>query len=279
MEFKYDIALSFAGEDRDYVERVANIIKERGVKVFYDKFEKVDLWGKDLAIHFDYVYRKSARYCIPFISRHYKEKIWTRHEIRTAISRAITENREYILPARFDDTELDGIRPTIGMLDLRLLSPEGLAQIILEKLEKEPSVPITEKEQPDGNIYLSLKAHAIPPGVVIGFFLSVDATNTVRENRYFNQPIFELSKPIHGDADTFQLTNMVEKMKFPRKLEFGETLQVMYQLPMEFIDSLKTLRGKAVTLVAVVSTTVGEKFRSNEYKIDDLISWIEKYGR
>lgn len=49
MDYKYDIALSFAGEDREYVEKVATLLKENGIKVFYDKFEQVDLWGKDTA--------------------------------------------------------------------------------------------------------------------------------------------------------------------------------------------------------------------------------------
>ena len=36
MDYKYDIALSFAGEDREYVEKVATLLKENGVRVFYD---------------------------------------------------------------------------------------------------------------------------------------------------------------------------------------------------------------------------------------------------
>ena len=37
---KYHIALSFAGEDREYVDKVAHQLQEKGVKVFYDKFEE-----------------------------------------------------------------------------------------------------------------------------------------------------------------------------------------------------------------------------------------------
>ena len=44
----YDVALSFAGEDRKYVHRVAEALAEKGVKVFYDNFEEADLWGKYL---------------------------------------------------------------------------------------------------------------------------------------------------------------------------------------------------------------------------------------
>jgi len=40
---KYDIALSFAGENRAYVEEVAAGLKAAGVKVFYDAFEKANL--------------------------------------------------------------------------------------------------------------------------------------------------------------------------------------------------------------------------------------------
>ena len=38
----YDIAVSFAGENRPYVEEVANGLKAAGVSVFYDGFEKAD---------------------------------------------------------------------------------------------------------------------------------------------------------------------------------------------------------------------------------------------
>lgn len=277
MEYEYDVAFSFAGEDRAYVEEVAEILKKEGVKVFYDKFETVDLWGKDLAIHFDFVYRKSARYVVPFISKYYKEKIWTRHEIRSAISRSILENEEYILPTKFDDTELDGIRPSLGILDLRKYSSQQLADMILQKLKREPSKPVAEKLQPQSNVYLALNAHVIPPGKVIGFLLSVNVTNPMKENRYFNGPLFVLSKPINGNADAFRLVRSLEQIRFPKKLEFGEQLQATYELPFSFVTSLKEIQGQDVTLTATVSTTIGEKFVSNEKKLDEIIAWVEMY--
>ena len=48
---KYHVALSFAGEDRDYVKRVAAQLKSDGVSVFYDDYEEAALWGKDLYAH------------------------------------------------------------------------------------------------------------------------------------------------------------------------------------------------------------------------------------
>jgi hypothetical protein len=45
---EYHVALSFAGEDREYVDQVAGHLRRLGVNVFYDKYEQVDLWSKDL---------------------------------------------------------------------------------------------------------------------------------------------------------------------------------------------------------------------------------------
>ena len=130
----YEIVLSFAGEDRLYVEAVARFLKERNVNIFYDKYEQVTLWGKDLSEHLDKVYRGNARYCVMFLSKNYAEKVWTNHERRSAIAKALEEKTEYILPARFDSTEIPGIRPTIGYVDLLGIQPEELGKMIIQKL-------------------------------------------------------------------------------------------------------------------------------------------------
>ena len=134
-KFEYDVALSFAGEDRVYVEKVAKYLKEKGIEVFYDDYEKTGLWGKDLYVYLDEVYQKKARYCVMFLSCHYAEKLWTNHERKSAQARAFIEKGEYILPARFDNTEIPGIPPTIGYIDLRSLKPEEFGKLIIEKLE------------------------------------------------------------------------------------------------------------------------------------------------
>ena len=131
---KYDVALSFAGEDRVYVEAVARYLKEQNVEPFYDGFETVSIWGKDLIEHFDWVYRLGAKYCVMFISEHYGRKMWTRHERRSALAAALEHHREYILPVRFDDTQLPGLPPTIAYIDLENIQPEELGEMILRKL-------------------------------------------------------------------------------------------------------------------------------------------------
>lgn len=131
---RYDIALSFAGEERVYVDRVANILRERGVSVFYDLFEEADLWGKDLYAHLVDVYQNRAKFTVMFISKAYASKLWTNHERRAAQARAFQESQEYILPVRFDDTEIPGVLPTIGYIHLEGRSPDSLVSLITRKL-------------------------------------------------------------------------------------------------------------------------------------------------
>ena len=60
-KFKYDVGLSFAGEHRDYVRQVADVLKEREFKVFFDDYERTELWGKDLYVHLSKVYQEMSQ--------------------------------------------------------------------------------------------------------------------------------------------------------------------------------------------------------------------------
>jgi hypothetical protein len=133
-EKEFDVALSFAGEDREYVENVANILHEMSIRVFYDKHETITLWGKDLFTFLKDIYQNKARYTIIFCSKHYAKKLWSNHERRSAQAKAFESNKEYILPARFDDTEIPGILPTTGYINLNEYSPKEFAKLIKEKI-------------------------------------------------------------------------------------------------------------------------------------------------
>src|ERR1700728_1727804 len=101
---KYHVALSFAGEDREYVEKVAVQLAAEGVSVFYDRFEEATLWGKNLYTHLSDVYENRAVFTVMFISEHYKQKLWNNHERESAQAQAFENNKEYILPAFFDES-------------------------------------------------------------------------------------------------------------------------------------------------------------------------------
>jgi len=131
----FDVALSFAGEDREYVENVANALAALGITVFYDRFEQVNLWGADLAEHLGRVYGKDSRFVVLFASRHYAAKAWPNHEKQFALARHLKGDKGRLLPVRFDETEIPGLPPTMGYLDVRALGPEKLAELIRQKVD------------------------------------------------------------------------------------------------------------------------------------------------
>jgi hypothetical protein len=143
--YDYDVALSFAGEDRIHAEALAQALFRRRVKVFYDKYEKNTLWGKDLYTHLSDLYQKKARYCVMFFSQSYVAKVWTRHELKSAQARALSENEEYILPIRLDSTEIPGILKTTAYLNWHEETPESVAEAVLEKLGKVSHTPLIQE--------------------------------------------------------------------------------------------------------------------------------------
>ena len=150
---KFDVALSFAGEDRQHAEKLAKLLKAAGYLVFYDKYEQHELWGKDLYQHLSLIYKDQAHYCVMFLSKHYKGKMWTKHELQSAQARAfVEENQEYILPIRVDDTEIPGILPTVGYLDLHEMGIERIYEALVEKLSSTRLQEVTTDVQtfPEG---------------------------------------------------------------------------------------------------------------------------------
>jgi len=133
---EYDIAISFAGEDREIAESIAKKLKSNGIKVFYDSYEKATLWGKDLYDHLNDVYKNKAKFCLMIISNNYRDKQWTDHERKAAQARAFSQNKEYILPLKLDDTEIPGINETIGYVDYRQSNSDEVVNLLKDKLKE-----------------------------------------------------------------------------------------------------------------------------------------------
>jgi WD40 repeat protein len=69
-----------------------------------------------------------------FVSAEYATRDWGRLERRAALARAVRERREYVLPARFDDTLLPGMPPDMSYVDLRARTPRQFAAMIAGKV-------------------------------------------------------------------------------------------------------------------------------------------------
>lgn len=131
---KYDVAISFSGEDRDKVRKLASALKSSNLHVFFDEWASEDLWGKDLYEYLTSVYRESTL-TILVISAAYTKSQWTRAELKSLRNSAAHSTDYTILPVKVDDSEYPSELSSIGYIDLNSTSYEELAQLIKEKLK------------------------------------------------------------------------------------------------------------------------------------------------
>jgi tetratricopeptide (TPR) repeat protein len=165
-ERQWDVALSFAGTQREYVEQVAQALRARGVRCFYDADEQIELWGKYLAEELPVIYGEQVAAVVVFVSAEYAARDWTRLERRVALGRAVRERRDYVLPARFDDTPLPGLLSDMVTVDLRTRTPQQFATMIADKLAlrtTEPTPP-ADAESPGRDTEVAHPTVAVPAG-------------------------------------------------------------------------------------------------------------------
>lgn len=174
--FEYDVALSFAGEDRAFVEACAEILRALNVNVFYDNYEKEILLGKNLYSYLADIYQNRAHFAVVFVSKAYKEKRWTKHELEYITARKFHRDDEYLLPIKLDDTELNEIPLTTGYLQGN--TPLNVAITVAKKLD-----PYLDIE-----LMLSELRYYLP-----NYKISIDGSNVTfdcsEENFYCTYPL------------------------------------------------------------------------------------------
>lgn len=99
LPFDYDVALSFAGEDREVAAFIARHLAP-DFSVFYDEFETAELWGSDLSETLPDRYVRS-RFCVLFLSPEYLAKMWTVLERQAIVVEFLRRRgQDFVLPVR-----------------------------------------------------------------------------------------------------------------------------------------------------------------------------------
>ena len=88
---RWDVALSFACPQRDYVRAGRPGAEGAGGRCFYDAAEQTELWGEHLAEELPRIYARESVVVVVFLSADYAGRDWTRLERRAAFSRAVAE--------------------------------------------------------------------------------------------------------------------------------------------------------------------------------------------
>ena len=134
MNYEYDLAISFAGEQRGLAHTLAGRLDAAGYAIFYDEFKQAELWGRDLSVTLSAVYSRGTRYCLIILSNAYLEKPWTRHERRSAIEEFINRRSEFILCLKIEDVELPGYSSLYGYISIERFDIDAVYKLLLQKL-------------------------------------------------------------------------------------------------------------------------------------------------
>jgi hypothetical protein len=77
---EYDVALSFAGEDRVFARSLNDYLEDADLSVFFDETEAARILGEDLEAFFGPIYESEADYVVAVLGPKYGVKRWTRFE-------------------------------------------------------------------------------------------------------------------------------------------------------------------------------------------------------
>lgn len=192
----YDIAISYAHEKKGYVEKVADFLKENGLKVFFDIAESSTIWGDDLYEKLKEIYDTST-FCVVFLSKEYIEKKWTNYEGNVILKRMYRDSNENdvtVFPVRFDDELISRLPFSQECLNANDHTPIELAEIIINKVHRQKQTFFTIS---DLFVFLSKE--------IKHYIKKYENANINLE--YINDNLMEVSHCINNKKDLFVYFN------------------------------------------------------------------------
>lgn len=134
----FDIALSFAGEDRAFAEYLHAALQDEGHAVFYDLAEQHRFLGENVEEYLGPIYSSGCRYVVPVLGQLYGRKRWTLFEASRYRDRIDKGEVLPIWSSKVPPLPTDTLRETAGMAfdpDGDLLSQaKTIASMISRKL-------------------------------------------------------------------------------------------------------------------------------------------------
>lgn len=103
---KFDIAISFAGENRQLAKYIATKLKELDVDVYFDEDYEVSYLGKKLSDQFSKIFSSESRFVLCLLDKFHQDKIWPTFERDVFTPRV---KNEEVIPIYLDDSLFVGI--------------------------------------------------------------------------------------------------------------------------------------------------------------------------
>lgn len=130
---RFAVALSFPGEQREFVRAVAHeLIEVYGYdRVFYDKHFEGELARLNLDTYLQDIYHDESELIVVFLCQEYASKQWCGLEWRAIRDVVKTRRGEAVMPIRFDATHVRGLFSIDGYVDAQTKTPHEIAQLII----------------------------------------------------------------------------------------------------------------------------------------------------
>lgn len=132
----FDVALSFPGEARSYVEQVAAQLEHLigPNRYFYDNNYVAQLARPSLDTFLQEIYRDRSKLIVVFVGADYERKEWCGIEFRAVREVLNSRAPDGIMYVRMDDGAVEGVLALDGYVDARKYSPEQVAAFIQERV-------------------------------------------------------------------------------------------------------------------------------------------------
>ncbi len=133
---EFDVALSFPGEIRNYIEPIAAELEHNmgPNSYFYDNNYVSQLARPSLDTLLQDIYRNRSKLVVVFLCSDYQDKEWCGIEFRAIKEIMMLREHNKIMFVKMDDGHVDGVFKTDGYIDGQKYSPSDVARFIQERL-------------------------------------------------------------------------------------------------------------------------------------------------
>lgn len=132
---RFQVALSFPGEYRTFVEQVAHLLADEIGRdhVLYDRYYEAEFARPDLDTYLQRLYHDESELIAVFLCAEYEAKEWCGLEWRAIRDLIKKGQKANVMPFRFDNTEIPGLFSTDGYVAVGARTPEQVADLILQR--------------------------------------------------------------------------------------------------------------------------------------------------
>ena len=134
--YDFDIAISFAGENRELAKNITDLLSVLDCTVFYDEYFEANYLGSSWSKQFNEIFSDKSRLVVCLLDEYHKEKIWPTFE-RECFQQRIKDAS--VIPVYLDNSKFVGIPSDIIGIPYKGYShsdEEEITERIVLKLEE-----------------------------------------------------------------------------------------------------------------------------------------------